>query len=310
MNRSTLGPCGRARSCCNPRPAFTLIELLVVVAVIALLIGLLLPALSGAREAARSSACLSNLRQIAAAAHLYMNDYKGGLFHHHEGWVLDDGTQVPELPRTLAEVDSGGVGHSEAEKPWVIFFQPYLESRDVAFCPSDPTPRSQTLATTLREFNGAIATVDDDLPETSELAVAEANGLTTVSYMINSVYTHRSARFALEGALRGFATSFNVKNSNMIMFSERNCEAMNDPMNTAWGSIAQDDYDSWVGESALVRSEEAPFDNEGWLKFDRHRGKANYVHHDGHAGTNRWSNVREDQFPDKKVRRPLAQPPQ
>ncbi len=55
--------------------AFTLIELLVVISIIALLIGLLLPALGAAREAARTSACLSNLKQLGLAGQIYANDY-------------------------------------------------------------------------------------------------------------------------------------------------------------------------------------------------------------------------------------------
>lgn len=56
------------------RHAFTLIELLVVISIIALLIALLLPALGAARETARASACLSNLRQQMIAVAGYAAD--------------------------------------------------------------------------------------------------------------------------------------------------------------------------------------------------------------------------------------------
>src|SRR5690348_3498076 len=63
---------------------FTLIELLVVIAIIAILAAILFPVFAQAREKARQTACLSNLKQIGLGTMMYAEDYDETYF---SGWM-------------------------------------------------------------------------------------------------------------------------------------------------------------------------------------------------------------------------------
>jgi prepilin-type N-terminal cleavage/methylation domain-containing protein/prepilin-type processing-associated H-X9-DG protein len=98
------------------RRGFTLIELLVVIAIIAILAAILFPVFAKAREKARQSSCLSNLKQIGLAAMQYAQDYD------------------EQLPIGCgARPSQGGTG----PRCQHLAIQPYMKNTQVMICPSE-----------------------------------------------------------------------------------------------------------------------------------------------------------------------------
>lgn len=100
--------------------AFTLIELLVVVAIIAILAAMLLPALNRARETAKATACLTNMKQIGLAWQMYVSD-----FEMFTPWANPEGNSQPE---------------GCWDYFWYELLTPYTEGTEVFQCPGYSNP--------------------------------------------------------------------------------------------------------------------------------------------------------------------------
>ena len=110
--------------------AFTLIELLVVIAIIAILAAILFPVFAQAREKARSTVCLSNMKQIGTALQMYIQDNDQQLFFR----------ATSNAGSTRANVAVAKTNPAYNPLQWWNLLMPYTKSNGLYNCPSDTGP--------------------------------------------------------------------------------------------------------------------------------------------------------------------------
>jgi prepilin-type N-terminal cleavage/methylation domain-containing protein/prepilin-type processing-associated H-X9-DG protein len=115
---------------------FTLIELLVVIAIIAILAAILFPVFAQARDKARQTTCVSNLKQLGTATLMYAQDYDGKFVPWYG----------PDLAKNLG---------------WAVSLEPYVKSDQVYVCPSDSQTRPKGKKTRSYTMNGDWFSPDD-----------------------------------------------------------------------------------------------------------------------------------------------------
>lgn len=130
---------------------FTLIELLVVIAIIAILAALLLPILGTAKERAKRTKCISNLRQFGIAHALYANDNRSVVLETRE----TAGTYRHPPIVTMRNVPGYSYYTLEALASYIPGINPTPTGADVGgiwWCPSPPAPNPADVAAVIRDW--------------------------------------------------------------------------------------------------------------------------------------------------------------
>lgn len=152
------------------RLGFTLIELLVVIAIISALIALLMPAVQMARESARRTECLNNLKQLGLA----LNNYEGDHKTYPSGWIAQgqppfnatftETASIPIAGNSKVEINSWSVS---ADWGWPALIAPFMDRGTMKFDwngPKDNAVNQPLIRTLIKPYTCPSAALPNSRP--------------------------------------------------------------------------------------------------------------------------------------------------
>jgi len=233
--------------------AFTLIELLVVIAIIALLAAILFPVFGRARENARRSACMSNMKQIGLGLIQYVQDCDGIMPIQQNSTIFDFMNPGPvTAPATPESMN------------FLLQVQPYIKNLDVYQCPdTQPFPDLATCGTSCYKPTATSGT----------------------SYVTNGVVLHVNTGVYGNVEQNTLAQSAIPNDSSIILLQEFNYTVNALLQRPRYNpSFPPNGYQYWQGANVFGSATCTDIT----CLSDNHFGGGNLLFCDGHA---KWRNV-------------------
>ena len=237
------------------RRAFTLIELLVVIAIIAILAAVLFPVFAQAREKARQTSCLSNLKQMGLAYTMYMGD-------------CDE-----TLPITIMSGPSAS---------WINASQPYIKNRGIYRCMSDKSAKKW--AVTDQQWNEPYY-----IPGTFDVNPEYAK-YRRYSYTFNAWLMGPTVEFPYT-----FGTSASIQAPASVIYLAEQSETFPYPdldhfSPMCWGN-ADPEFERLAGYSCTGVYWDAAKGENIELALHRHSDGSNYSYFYGHVKYHKWTQI-------------------
>ena len=254
--------------------AFTLIELLVVIAVIGILAAILFPVFARARENARRTSCLNNVKQVGLAMMQYTQDY-------------DEKMPIQSFANTVNFMDSTAAGlnnppDARATTNFLAVLFPYGKSRQIYACPS------------------SMPYVDPPSSCTGSTNCLAPTATSRTSYIVNGLIIQNmlsldgGGNFSIMPGIKARSLSAITKPAEIIVFQERLENYTLLSTYPRYDPTAPVGYKFWHLYDPTTQIERAS---------NRHFEGGNLLFCDGHAKWRRYNSISSSEFgftPDEK----------